>query len=123
MTTAVAPARRGIRFGLLSLVFAVLAPLWLLSGLVLAIRSSGHDFSTENTGPDAASVAIYVFVVAGYLIVPLLFLLAIAFAIVAIVRNLRSGRIMGIAALVVIALFFVGVVVVIVISLQGLANT
>lgn len=104
------PERRGIRLGLVALLSAIIGPAWLVTGFVLVARSQGEPLTPE-IGPQPYEIARYIVIVAGYVGVPLLLILAIVLGILAIARNRRPGVIMGASALGVLVLFVVGIVI------------
>ena len=105
---AVAPVpvqQRGSRLGLIALISAIVAPIWLAGGFLLAIESStGHL-------PDPLGLFVYFVITVGYFAVPALTLVAIVFGIVALATNARRGKVFGGIALGLVLLAIVGIAV------------
>lgn len=101
------------RFGTLSLIFSVVALVWLGAGAGLAI------LAMSDAAPPWVGVVAYILVLVGFLLVPVLGLLAIILGIVALVRDRVSGKVLG-GIGVVLGLCIAGAVVTLILGSGGL---
>jgi hypothetical protein len=83
---------------------------------------SGYAPGDPVEEANGGDILRYLFVVVGYLVVPALLLLAIAFAIVALVRNRKPGVILAASALGLLLLFVIAFVVLIAQLFEGISR-
>jgi len=83
---ATVPRRRFARSGPTALISSVILVLWVVLGLWLAI------LAIDNT---AASVAATIIFIASWIVIPLLVILIVVFAIIALLFNPVPGKVMG----------------------------
>lgn len=95
----------GARLGTWALTLALIVVLWpTLTGI-------GVILSLSETMPDVVRVIAFVMFFIGWLLVPLAFALSVTFAILAIRRNRRLGRVLAVIAVVILALVLVSLLV------------
>lgn len=116
--------RKGFRLGLWSLILGIIAPVWAVSAILLAIREgSMHDFpDQEPLYPAWASGLIYAYTIVGAIVVPLAVIATIVLGIFALVRNRRPGQVLGALGLFTIILSIAGIVALVVWFFSVLAN-
>lgn len=108
MTETAPPAtvpKRGWRLGLVALLAAIVAPVWLAGGFTLGV------FSATDRIPDGLNFPVYIVISAGSFLVPALFLVAVVFGIVALVIGARRGKILGGIALGLVLLAILGIII------------
>ena len=117
-------ARKGIRLGLWAMICGIVAPVWAVAAILLALRSSSqHDFPDQPAlMPEWATVPVYIFATLGTVAVPIAIIVAILLGIFAIVLNRRAGQVMGGIGLLVILLSVIGVVALIGVFIQLFVN-
>lgn len=77
------------RFGVLSLIFALVSLVWLGVGVGLAV------LAMSDAAPPWVGVVAYIMVLVGFLLVPVTGLLSIVLGIIAIVKDRVSGKVLG----------------------------
>ena len=116
--------RKGFRFGLVTLIFSIIAPAWVILSIIFVVTSAGHDLPGQqiDTAATPLDVLRYLFVLSGYLLVPLMLISAIVFGIVALLRNRKPGVILAATGFGVLVLCVIGIIAVVAWIFNGIAT-
>lgn len=95
MTITDAP-RRGARLGAWSLILAAFPLAYIGIALLLSLLGQGKG------GNDIAGVSAYVLFFLAFLVIPVSFLLALVFGIIALLKNRTLGKVLAVLAIVIV---------------------